>query len=199
MARAHTHFGRLTRPDYETAIGLLNRAVEAYPDYAPARSRLGFCLVFAAHMGWVGREQGLLAGRQHAVRAMALDDCDPWGHIALGYSALMERHTEEAIAAFRRAVNLNPNSAAGRYHLSHGLAFAGQDREAIEHAEDAIRLSPVDPEMALFLGAIAVAHYTAGRLCPGRAVHDGSRAVAPGLSGRATFALCEPRPDGAGR
>ena len=26
-----------------------------------------------------------------------------------------------------------------------------------------MRLSPLDPEMALFLGAIAVAHYTAGR------------------------------------
>ena len=43
------------------------------------------------------------------------------------------------------------------------LAFAGHDREAIEHGEEAIRLSPLDPMMALFLGGIAVAHYTAGR------------------------------------
>ena len=76
---------------------------------------------------------------------------------------MMERRTEESIAAFRRAVNLNPSSAAAHSYLSHGLAFAGQDREAIEHAEEAIRLSPLDPEMALFLGGIAVAHYTAGR------------------------------------
>jgi tetratricopeptide (TPR) repeat protein len=76
---------------------------------------------------------------------------------------MMERRTEESIAAFRRAVNLNPNSAAAHSYLSHGLAFAGQDREAIEHGEDAIRLSPLDPEMARFLGGIAVAHYVAGR------------------------------------
>ena len=43
------------------------------------------------------------------------------------------------------------------------FAFAGQDREAIAHAQEAIRLSPLDPMMALFLGSIAVAHYTAGR------------------------------------
>ena len=44
------------------------------------------------------------------------------------------------------------------------LALAGQDREAIEHGEEAIRLSPLRcPEMAIFLGGIAVAHYTAGR------------------------------------
>jgi len=163
VARAQTHAWRLTRPDYETAIDALKRAVEAYPDYAPAQSLLGFCLVFAAHMGWVDRVQGLLAGREHIIRAITLDDCDPWGQIALGYLAMMERRTEESIAAFRRAVNLNPSSAAAHCYLSHGLAFAEQDREAIEHAEDAIRLSPLDPEMAIFLGGIAVAHYGAGR------------------------------------
>ena len=76
---------------------------------------------------------------------------------------MMERRTEELIAAFRRAVSLNPNSAAAHSHLSRGFAFAGHDREAIEHGEAAIRLSPLDPEMALFLGAIAVAHYSARR------------------------------------
>ena len=163
VARAQTHFWRLTHEDYEKAIEPLNRAVKAYPDYAPAQSLLGFCLAFAAHMGWIERDQGLVPGRLHALRAIALDDCDPWGHIALGYCALLERRTDEAIAALRRAVSLNPNSAAGHGDLSRGLAFAGRDREAIEHGAEAIRLSPLDPEMALFLGAIAVAHYTAGR------------------------------------
>jgi TolB-like protein/Flp pilus assembly protein TadD len=163
VARAQTHFWRLTPGDYAKALEPLNRAVNAYPDYAPAQSLLGFCLVFAAHMGWIDRDHGLIPGRQHALRAIALDDCDPWGHIALGYCALMQRDTEEALAALRRAVALNPNSAAAHGDLSRGLAFAGQGREAIEHGKEAIRLSPLDPEMALFLGAIAVAHYTAGR------------------------------------
>jgi TolB-like protein len=163
VARAQTHFWRLTQEDCAAAIEPLKRAVEAYPDYAPARGLLGFCQAFAAHMGWIDREQCLLAARQHAVRAIALDDRYPWGHIALAYCAMMERHTEESIAAFRRAVSLNPNSAAAHSHLSRGFALAGRDHEAIEHGEEAIRLSPLDPEMALFLGAIAIAHYAAGR------------------------------------
>jgi TolB-like protein len=163
VARAQARFWRLTRADAEAAMQPLGRAVEAWPDYAPAHGRLGFCLVFAVHMGWRPAEPDLAVGRAHGVRAIALDDCDPWGHIALAYAAMMERRTEEALAAFRRAVALNPNSAAAHSHLSRGFAFAGRDREAIEHGEEAIRLSPLDPEMALFLGAIAVAHYTAGR------------------------------------
>jgi TolB-like protein len=179
VARAQTHVWRLTRADYEAAIEGLTQAVEAYPDYAPARSRL----LFAAHMGWVDREVGLRKGREHAIRALALDDCDSWGQTALGYLAMMERRTVESLAAFRRAVELNPNSATAHGDLSRGLAFAGHDREAIEHAEDAIRLSPMDPDMALFLGGIAVAHYGAGRYADALRVSEELLQLRPGFQG----------------
>jgi TolB-like protein len=183
VARAQTDSWRLTRADYETAISGLTQAVEIYPDYAPARSRLAFRLLFAAHMGWVDREYGLLAGRQHAIRAIALDDCDSWGQTALGYLAMMERRTEESISAFRRAVELNPSSATAHGDLSRGLAFAGQDHEAIEHAEHAIRLSPMDPDMALFLGGIAVAHYVAGRYAESLQASEELLRLRPGFQG----------------
>ncbi|MEA2876496.1 MAG: hypothetical protein QOF14_1692 [Hyphomicrobiales bacterium] len=183
VARAQTHVSRMAKADYETAIGVLERAVEAYPDYAPARSLLGFCLAFAAHMGWIDRHPDSLPGLEHATRAIALDDRDPGGHIALGYSALMEKRTGESIASFRRAVNLNPNSAAAHAHLGRGLAFAGQDRESIEHSEEGIRLSPLDPMMALWFGAIAVAHFAAGRYA--ESAHYTTEAVRlrPGFQG----------------
>ncbi|MGY4474488.1 TolB-like protein/Flp pilus assembly protein TadD [Bradyrhizobium sp. USDA 3364] len=183
VARAQTHFWRMTRTDYATAIVALERAVAAYPDYAPARSLLGFCLVFAAHMGWNDRERDIAPGREHAARAIALDDRDPWGHIALGYCALMERRSRESIAALRRALEFNPNSASAHAHLSHGLAFAGRDDEAIAHAQDAIRLSPLDPMMALFLGSIAVAHFTAGRYSEAIEYTTQAARLRPGFQG----------------
>ena len=192
VARAQTHFWRLTRPDYERAIDASSRPSRHHPEYAPARSLLGFWLVFAAHMGWIDRDRGLVTGRQHALRAIALDDRDPWGHIALAYWAMMERRTEELIAAFRRAVELNPNSAAAHSHLSRGLAFAGQDREAIEHGEDAIRLSPLDPGDGAVPRRYRSRSLRGRAICGSRPTHDGSPAAAPGVSGGATFALCEP-------
>ena len=183
VARAQVHFWRMTGQDYEAAIKTLGQAVAAFPDYAPALSLLGFCLVFAAHMGWADRDDALPRGREHATRAISLDDRDPWGHIALGYCAMMERRTLDAIAAFRRAVDLNPNSAAAHSHLSRGYAFAGQDREAIEHGQVAIRLSPLDPEMALFLGAIAVAHYAAGRFADAAEYTTQALRLRPGFQG----------------
>ena len=183
VARAQTHFWRMTKADCGTAIAALDHAAAAHPDYAPARSLLGFCRVFAAHMGWNNRERDLIAGREHAARAIALDDRDPWGHIALGYWALMERRTEECIAAFRRALDFNPNSASAHAHLGHGLAFSGRDREAIVHAQHAIRLSPLDPMIALFLGSIAVAHYTAGRYAAAIEYTTQAARLRPGFQG----------------
>ena len=95
----------------------------------------------------------------------------------------MGRRAEESIAAFRRAVDLNPNSAAAHGHLGHGLAFAGRDREAIRHADKAVRLSPFDPMMALFLGTIAVAHYLAGRYSEGLRFANEAAQVRPGFHG----------------
>jgi TolB-like protein len=163
VARAQAHVSRMSKPDYESAIGMLTRAVQSYPDYAPARSLLAFCLAFGAHMGWVDRVIAVPKSREHSGRAVSLDDRDTWGHFALGYAAMLERHTDESLAAFRLALSLNPNSAAAHVHLSHGLTFAGYDRETIEHAEHAIRLSPLDPLKALCIGGVAVAHYLAGR------------------------------------
>jgi TolB-like protein len=183
VARAQTHFGRMTRADFETAIGPLEKAVAAYPDYAPARGMLGLRLAFASHTGWIARDEGLCAAREHALRAIALDDRDPWGHSALGYWAMMERRTEESIASFTRAVNLNPNSAAAHTNLSHIFAFAGKDREAIAHGEEAMRLSPFDPEMAFFFGGIAIAHYTAGRFSESARCATEALRLRPGFHG----------------
>jgi TolB-like protein len=183
VARAQMHFWRMTPGDCETAIGALKDAVAAYPDYAPARSLLGFCLVFGAHMGWVAQAEALPGAEQHAIRAIALNDHDPWGHIALAYVALAERRAEEAIAGFRRAVELNPNSATARSLLSLGLAFAGIDREAIEQGAEAMRLSPVDPEMARTLGGVAVAHYLAGRFDDAINVTGEALRLRPGFHG----------------
>ena len=183
VARAQTHVCRMAKADYETAIDALKHAVEAYPRYAPARSLLGFCLTFAAHMGWIDRDRDLLPGREHATTALALDECDPWAHVALGYCALLEWRTAESIASFRRAVDLNPNSAAAHGHLGRGLAFAGQDHEAIEHSEDAIRLSPLDPMMALWFGAMAVAHFAGGRYAESVRCTTEATRLRPGFQG----------------
>jgi TolB-like protein/Flp pilus assembly protein TadD len=163
VARALTYFGRISRDDTHTAIEILEKATARYPDYALAHSLLSYSLIFAGHMGWIDQVEALKKSRRHINVAAKLDDNDPWVHIAFGYLAMLERRGEASIAAFHRALELNPNSAVAHGQLGRGLTWAGRSDEGISELELAIRLSPNDPQKPIFMGTIALAHYFAGR------------------------------------
>ncbi len=78
-----------------------------------------------------------------------------------------------------------------------GLAYAGQDREAIEHGEEAIRLSPGSEHGASRGRHRVLSHYLSGGIPKPRSVRRGKCDCA-GLSGRARL-LRELSADGAAR
>ena len=165
VMRANSLFWRLTKTESEAAIALLKRAVDSYPDYAPAQSLLAFMLLMTR---WAVRtssefEPEVKETAKLAARAAQLDDSDPWAHLALAWVAFTQRQTNEAVEEYRRALELNPNFAAARGYLGLALALDGRSDEAIENIENAIRMSPRDPQNSLFNGALAAAHYLAGR------------------------------------
>jgi TolB-like protein/Flp pilus assembly protein TadD len=163
VMQANSLFWRLTKNDSEAAIAILKRAVERYPDYAPAHSMMAFALLVSRQVGWISMEPEVNEPAAIAAHAAELDDRDPWAHLALGYVALTRRQTDEAIDEFQHSLDLNPNFAAAHGYLCFALALDGRSDQAIPHGEEAIRMSPHDPQNALFNVALAAAHYLAGR------------------------------------
>jgi tetratricopeptide (TPR) repeat protein len=165
VMHANSLFWRMTKSDGEAAIAILRQAVGKYPDYAPAHSMLAFFLLVFGYAGWTlsETEPQVQQAAALATRAVALDDGDPWAHLALGYIAVTRRRTEEAVGEFQRAVSLNPNFAAAHGYLGWGVALDNQSEQAIAHLEEAIRMSPHDPQNAIFYVGLAVAHYLRGR------------------------------------
>jgi tetratricopeptide (TPR) repeat protein len=141
---------------------MLKRAVERYPDYAPAYSMLAFALLVSRLFGWTTEPQ-LKPAAALATRAAELDDSDPWAHLALGFVSHSMRRTDHAVEEYERAINLNPNFAAAHGYLGFTLSLAGRTDEAIMHLEQAMRMSPHDPQNSIFNNGLAVAHYLAGR------------------------------------
>jgi adenylate cyclase len=64
----------------------------------------------------------------------------PEAHVGLGWTLLWMRQHEAAIAAFQRAVALNPNFTNWRYAFT--LVFAGEPATAIQTLEAHMRLDP---------------------------------------------------------
>jgi adenylate cyclase len=163
VARAMTHYGRMTMSESEIAIKMLRSAVQRHPSYGPAHSLLAFALLVSDHVGWAPESDEYGYAAELAQRAAQLDNEDPWAHLALGYVGFTRRQTDEAIKEYKRALELNPNFATAHGYLGWALAFDGQSDEAINYLELALRMSPHDPLKAFFFSGTGVAHYYADR------------------------------------
>jgi adenylate cyclase len=163
VARALTHFWKLSAVESAAAIAILRIAVQRHPNYAPAHSMLAFALLVSVHVGWIpdGGDQAYAA--RLARRAVELDDSDPWAHMALGYLAFTDRDTAEAIRHFEAALDLNPNFAAAHGYVGWALVFDGQSEAALRHFEQAMKMSPRDPLNGFFFSGVSAAHYLADR------------------------------------
>jgi tetratricopeptide (TPR) repeat protein len=93
--------------------------------------------------------------------ALAADDTDPWTYFGSGYIEFFQSRYTEAIAAFHRALELNPNFAMAQGWLGGALSFAGRPEAALDALGQAMRLSPQDPWNFHNLFCAGVAHYTA--------------------------------------
>src|SRR6266849_6388354 len=135
VIHANSLFWRMTKSEGEAAIAMLKQAVKLHPDYAPAHSMLAFVLLVWGYAGWTLSEQEPQTKQAAALaaRAAELDDSDPWAHLALGYIAVTRRGTDEAVAEFQRAIDLNPNFAAAHGYLGWGLALDSRSEQAIAH------------------------------------------------------------------
>lgn len=185
VMQANSLFWRLSKADGDAAIATLRQAVERYPEYGPAHSMLAFMLLVSGRLAYTldELEKHVREAKTLAARAALLDDGDPWAHLALGFVAYTMRTTDEAVDEFQRALDLNPNFAVAHGYLGLASALAGRSEEAIAHAEQAIRMSPHDPQNAVFNIAIAAAHYLAGRYTEAVAFGRKATQQRPGLSG----------------
>src|SRR5262245_43364024 len=156
VARASSIFWRMTPANSEAAIALYREAVRRYPVYAPAHSMLAVALLMSGFVGWTAMTANVREAADLAARAAELDGGDPWAHLALGQLATMRKQTDAAENAFQRALELNPNFAAAHGFLGYDLALAGQSERALEHLNQALSLSPHDPQNIVFM--IGVGH-----------------------------------------
>jgi adenylate cyclase len=80
--------------------------------------------------------------------------------MALG---LVVRDLDRAVLLLDRSLLLNPNLAISWVRSAWVRIFLGQFNLAIEHADRAMRLSPLDPFLVGMQTAIAFAHFCAAR------------------------------------
>jgi adenylate cyclase len=156
-------FGFRAKEDLLRALELFRRAQALDPAFATAAAMQSVTYAGLLTYQWADDParavaEALAAGET----SVALSDDDPWAHTALGYGCLLSGDMPRAIAAFERAIELNPSLTLPYQGLAVALSAEHPD-DAIRVMEKAIRLSPRDPQMHFFRHQLAVAHLIAGR------------------------------------
>ncbi|MGH6661598.1 MAG: tetratricopeptide repeat protein, partial [Rhodospirillales bacterium] len=154
------HMNRLTPEDTDKGLALFRRAIEADPTYARAYACASWCYRRRAQLkGMVLSD----AERAEAVRlaqaALKADSTDPYVLWQAGITAaLVEGDIEEGTALVDRSLAINANSNRAWLSSANQRCRSGDPETAIEHAEKAMRLSPLDRSMWVAYGCLATAH-----------------------------------------
>jgi TolB-like protein/class 3 adenylate cyclase/Flp pilus assembly protein TadD len=154
------HFHQLTAEDSRQALTWLRRAIELDPRLAQAHAFLARTLNAAVWYGWSqDPEREIAEACEAANRAVTLDDRDPYCHYALCLLSFLTRRYQQALSEAQRAIDLNPNFALGYFGLGWVRIYIGHFAEAIDPLLRCTRLNPNDPQLGMFMGIIALAHY----------------------------------------
>jgi TolB-like protein len=126
------------------AIGYFQKAIDKDPNYAQAHAALANSYGWMGEAGWMPYSEAFPKQRAAAVKAIALDEDLPEGHVQLAYAAMnldLDWATEGK--EFKRALELNPNSAPVLWAYSNYLERIGRLPEAIRESQLALQLDPV--------------------------------------------------------
>jgi len=158
-------FKPVSRKGYAEKIGLFERALALDPQSVEAQSLLASVLagrvlgqMSDAVTADVARAEGL------AGQAIAASPGSPLAHYAKAQVLRAERRWEEALPEYETAFASNRNWLSALNGIAYCKFYTGSLDEVIPLMEQAIRLSPRDPEIGLFYHQIGRVHVLQSRV-----------------------------------
>ncbi|MCH7833456.1 MAG: tetratricopeptide repeat protein, partial [Proteobacteria bacterium] len=156
---------RLRRFTPETNVearDFFQQAMMTDPRYARAVSGIGFTHALDVFLGAdVDATETLQKAERYATAAVELDDTIPQVYFGISFIYTRLKRFDDAVAASRRAIELDTNYADGYSQLAAALIQAGRPEEGLETIRKAIRLNPDLP--FFYLDVLGRANFMLGR------------------------------------
>jgi adenylate cyclase len=164
MLRAVDSLHRSSLDDIEEARLMLEGAIHSDPAYATPYAWLARLYVLRVGQGWSpDPSEDAVNANHYAEAALELDSTDPWAISVHGLvTAYLKKDLETAITLYDRALTINPSTPAAWAWSTAAHAWLGRAPDAVERAQRAIDLSPLDPHMHLFTAIAGTAYAVAG-------------------------------------
>ena len=158
-----SHYYRQTKADFEASISLFREAVALDPTLSIARAYLATTMVQGIQFGWIQSTRELwTTAMSLAESSVRLDPRSSFAFSILSYLQAIEGHYEAAMAASKRAVELNPYDMGARGVLGMCHFVIGEHRQAIELFSMAAQRGNSDPRYQ-WAALNAFSHYLVGQ------------------------------------
>jgi len=131
---------------YDSAVVLLNKALELSPGLSEAHNNLGYTYSMMQHFE---------VAEKHLLKAIELNPLSETAYNNLGSTYSMMERMEEARKQYFKAVEIKPEYADAWNNLGSNYGMSGDNIKALEYFEKAIRIRP-DFGGALFNAGIAL-------------------------------------------
>ncbi|MGH6900422.1 MAG: adenylate/guanylate cyclase domain-containing protein [Geminicoccaceae bacterium] len=130
---------------------LFEHAAEIDPDYGRCYAGMSRTFNLAWRYHWTPKpELALDKAVDLANAAIGYDSLDARGFGELGFACLYKKQHDSSLAAYERAVELNPNDADILAEMGDSLVYSGQAPRAVELLRRAMRLNPYFPDWYLW-------------------------------------------------
>jgi adenylate cyclase len=150
-----------SRDSTQRAGELFEAALRLSPDHLMALNGLAQAMVMGWGSQWyTGSSEGHLEALDRVVdKVLAIKPDDALATYLRGYVLKrLRKDLNQALAAFERAIAIDPNLAVAHNYVGQTKVFLGRANEAAEHTLKAIQLSPRDPELARWCYQLALTY-----------------------------------------
>jgi serine/threonine protein kinase/tetratricopeptide (TPR) repeat protein len=149
------HANQTTAAELKKGIEYFQQAIDKDPGYALAYAGLADSYS-ALGGGWqyLPPNDSFPKAKAAAMKALQLDDTLAEAHAALAYAAFFDWDWPSAEREFKRAIELNPNTALSHNRYAVYLETRGRFNESMAEAQRAQELDPLSPEIVSGLGLV---------------------------------------------
>jgi serine/threonine-protein kinase len=140
------YWNKWTQNDFKKAADFFTQAVQKDPHYALSYAGLADTYSLLGDAGYLPPSEAWPKAKTAAMQALDIDDSLAEAHTSLG---LVKEHFEwdwaGAEREFKRAIELNPNSATAHHWYGDYLANMGRLEEGTRETKKALELDPLSP------------------------------------------------------
>ena len=153
------HMYRFNKDDNGKAAEFFKRSIELEPAHSRAHAGLSSTEYYNARTHYTNDHAACVRRcREHAERSVEIDPLDPFSNFAMGRAFTAAGDREMSATWYERTLSIRPNFAQCLYQVALNNALTEQADASLDHIDQALKLSPLDPFLFAMHTVRAFAH-----------------------------------------